>query len=73
MRRAFSCEKPDSGTRVSVGELGQEEIREVREGVRELGEEMEGWELGGGIGIGVNVASMIGSLEMDVTISLYHS
>ena len=44
-------------------------MHDVSEGVSELGEEMEDWELGGGTGMGVSMASITGLSGMEVTIS----
>ena len=49
MSRAFSCEKPDSGMRVSEGLMGHEEMWEAREM-----NELDG-DQGGGTGRGVSI------------------
>ena len=68
-RRAFSWENPDSGTKVSVGDAGLEEIRDAKEGVMGLAEELDLQEEGVRIGRGCKVASVIGSHGSEVTIS----
>ena len=68
-RRAFSWENPDSGTKVSVGDAGLEEIRDAKEGVMGLAEELDLQEEGARIGRGCKVASVIGSHGSEVTIS----
>ena len=68
-RRAFSWENPDSGTKVSVGDAGLEEIRDAKEGVMGLAEELDLQEEGARIGRGRKVASVTGSHGSEVTIS----
>ena len=68
-RRAFSWENLDSGTKVSVGDAGLEEMRDAKEGVMGLAEELDLQEEGARIGRGCNVASTIGSHGSEVTIS----
>ena len=68
-RRAFSWENPNSGTRVSAGDDGLEEIREVKEGMIELGDEV----VGGRTGMGWRETSVISSHGSEVTISWYLS
>ena len=60
VRMAFSHEKPDSGTRVSEGLTGREEMWEAREM-----DERDG-DRGGGTGRGVNVTSIWGSSRTEV-------
>ena len=60
MSRAFSREKPNSGTRVLEGETGWEEMQDARET-----DEIDG-DQGGGTGRGVNVISICGSLGTKV-------
>ena len=52
-----------------MGDDGLEEIREAKEGVIELGDEM----VGGGTGMGWRETSVIGSHGSEVTISWYLS
>ena len=52
VRRVFSCEKPDSSTRVLEGLMGHEEMQEAREA-----DKLDG-DRGGGTGRGVNVTSI---------------
>ena len=68
-RRAFSWENPDSGTKVSVGDAGLEEIRDAKEGVMGLAEELDLQEEGARIGRGCKVASVTSSYGSEVTIS----
>ena len=58
---------------MSVGDAGLEERREAKEGVMELGDEMEDGMVGGGIGIGLRETSMTGLMGSEVTISQYLS
>ena len=68
-RRAFSWENPDSGTKVSVGDAGLEEMRDTKEGVMGLAEELDLQEKGARTGRGCKTASVIGSQGLEVTIS----
>ena len=67
VRRAFLCEKPDSGTRVSEGETGCEEMWEARETDKLDGDQ------GGGTGRGVSVTSIWGSSGTEVVMVWYCS
>ena len=53
--------------------MGLEERREAKEGMMELGDEMEDGMVGGRIGIGLREISMTGSMGLEVTISRYLS
>ena len=55
------------------GELGRDDRREARDKESEVGEDMEAEDAGGGTGMGDKVASMVGSVGSEVTISLYLS
>ena len=59
--------------RVSAGDVGLEEIREAKEGVMELGDEMEVKIVGGGTGSRWRETSVTGSHSSEVTISWYLS
>ena len=72
-RRVFSCENLDSGTKVSVGEAGLEEMQEAKEGVIGLAVELEDQEDGAHIGRGCRVTLVTGLHGSEVTISQYCS
>ena len=55
------------------GELGWEDMREVRDEVSKVEEETVAVDDGGGTGIGDNMTSVIGSTSSEVTISQYLS
>ena len=65
MSWAFSHERPDSETRVLVGDVGQEEIGNARGMVEE---EADNDGLGGGVGRGINVTLICGSFGTEVAI-----
>ena len=55
--------------RVSAGDVGLEERCEAKEGVMELGDEMEDGMVGGRIRIGLRETSMTGLMGSEVMIS----
>ena len=60
-------------TREMEGELGRDDRRDARDMESEVGEDIDIRDVGGGTGIGDKVASMVGLVDSEVTISLYLS
>ena len=65
--RVFSQENPDSGTSVSVGELGREEMQDVKE------MDVKDGDLGGGTERGINMTSICGLPGVEMEMVWYHS
>ena len=66
--RAFLHKKLDSGTRVLMGNTGQEDICDARKTDSKLGEEMKDSGLGGGTGRGISVTLICGCSGTEVEI-----
>ena len=58
IRKVFPREKPNSGTRVLVGDVGWKEIQDAKETGTELENELDEGGLEGGTESGVNVTSI---------------